>query len=96
MPQPQNIEEWVARLNFDVPGYSKTQLQYAHEVIPLPEIPYVSTSRMSQFASSWKYNAYPNISGSAVSRTTRFIKGSLLLADQVQRWLRTNTIYVYV
>lgn len=96
MPQPQNIEEWVARLNFDVPGYSKTQLQYAHEVIPLPEIPYVSTSRMSQFASTWKYNAYPNISGSAVSRTTRFIKGSLLLADQVQSWLRTNAIYVYV
>lgn len=96
LPPIQNMQDWINRLNFNVPGISKIIQQYATETIPLPELEFISTSRMSAFASQFKYNAYPNLSGNAVSRTTRFIKASLALADQVVSWLKKYSIYVYV
>lgn len=96
MPPIQSVSDWIARLNFEVPGIPKTVQKYAAETIPLPELEFISTSRMASFASQFKYNAYPNIAGSSVSRTTRFIKASLALADQVISWLRRYAIFVYV
>lgn len=96
LPPIESMEDWIARLNFDIPGIPKTVQEYATEVIPLPELPYISVSRMSAFAAQWQYNAFPNISGSKLSRTTRFIKASLALADQVVSWLQRYSIFVYV
>lgn len=96
LPKIQSIADWIDRLNFRTPGVSATVQMWATSVIPLPEIDFVSTSRMSSFAQMWKYNAFPNCSGSALSRTTRFIKASLALAEDVQNWLRQNRIVVYV
>lgn len=96
MPPIQSMSDWIARLNFSVPGIPKVVQQYASETIPLPELEFISTSRMSAFAATLKYNAYPNISGSIVSRTTRFIKASQALADQVISWMRKYAIFVYV
>lgn len=96
MPPIENMQDWINRLNFEVAGIPKHIQQWATETIPLPEIDYISTSRMSSFASQWKYNAYPNLSGNILSRTTRFIKASLALADQVVSWLRLKSVFVYV
>lgn len=93
---PTTMQEWVDRINFSSKQYTPIELQYGQETIPLPELDYVSTSRMSQFATMWRYNAYPNITGSKRAQDTRFIEGSLLLAQQVRSWLAQNTIFVYV
>lgn len=96
LPEIKTIDDWIDRLNFTVPGIPVSVQKYASEVIPLPEIDFVSTSRMSAFASQWKYNAFPNLGGSIATRTTRFIKASIALAEQVVSWLRRLDIRVYV
>lgn len=96
LPEIQSMKEWEDRLNLRHPVYSPTMLKWAGETIPLPEINYVSSSRMSNFASMWKFNAFPNLRGNAITRTSRFIKASLMLATEVGSWLSKNSIYVYV
>lgn len=93
---PKNIQQWIDRINFKDPLYSRKQLMFGPAIIPLPEIPFVSVNRMSQFASLYKYNAFPNCFGSALSRTTRFIIGSLQLAQLVIGQLRSENIYTYL
>lgn len=96
LPKIETIEDWINSLNFTRPGISRTIQEYGMSQIPLPELPYVSTTRMALFAQMWKFNAYPNLSGSVVSRTTRFIKGSILLAQAVMQWMKDLNYVVYV
>lgn len=96
LPPITSIQDWINRLNFNLPGVSHTIQQFGLDTIPLPELEFISSSRMSFFATQLKYNAFPNLGGSAVSRTTRFIKASIALAQQVIDWMRTYSIYVYV
>lgn len=96
LPPILNIQDWINRLNFQIPGISNTVQKYALETIPLPEMEFISSSRMSFFATQLHYNAFPNLSGSATSRTTRFIKASLALAEQVIGWMKQYSIFVYV
>lgn len=96
MPPISSMQEWEDRLNLKADGYTSTMVQWADATIPLPEIPFVSSTRMSSFATMWRFNAFPNVSGSAAARTSRFISASYALADMVGSWLKKHHIYVYV
>jgi hypothetical protein len=96
LPLITSMDEWIERLNNKCPGFTDTQVLYASSTIPLPEIPYVSTSRVAAFAEMWGFNASPNISGSAIARTSRFISASLALTSLIKDWLVTNSIFIYV
>lgn len=95
-PPITSWDDWQLRLMNEFPDLPKAVSPYALSTIPLPELDYVSSSRMSSFASMWKYNAYPNAFGGPLVRTSRFISASLALVQQVVDWMRTNSIHVYV
>lgn len=96
LPQIESLDDWIDRMNLKCEGYTRTQVEYAVATIPLPEIPFISSSRMSGFAALFKFNAYPNARGSVVARTTRFIRASYALVERVLDYCKVNNIIVYV
>lgn len=96
LPPIENFEDWERMLNFDYPQYTHTEIKYASGPIPLPEMPYISTSRMSAFAERFKFNAYPNCHGNEITRTSRFILASLALSRIVSQFMIANDWLVYV
>lgn len=96
LPPINSVQEWEDRLNMKCEGFSSKEVEYASQTIPLPEIPFLSTARVSSLATLWKYNAYPNIRGNAVSLTNRFISASLGLINAITEWQMTRHVAVYV
>lgn len=96
LPKIETLQQWFDMLNLDVKGYTPFQLKYGSSVIPLPEIPFISSSRLSHLAAQWKFNNYPNMSGSMVSFTRRVITGSILLAEFTLTWFKHNGILIYI
>lgn len=96
LPQIETLDDWIDRMNLKCKGYTRTQVEFATATIPLPEIPFISSTRMSGFASLFKFNAYPNAHGSVVARTTRFIRASYALVESVLDYCQMHKILVYV
>lgn len=89
-------KEWLDIINGRSSKYSRNQMQYMQETIPLPEIPFISDSRLSLIAKNLGYNAIANAHGSLLARTTRFMLASLDLAAQMVQQLKKLRIRVYV
>lgn len=64
----------------------------ALDIIPLPSIDFVSTSRMSSFAAMWGYNVYPNLRGRSDRVAARLVSASLKLVDFVRNWMSANGV----
>lgn len=96
LPEIQTFEQWKQRLNFEVPGLSALQVKFAADTIPLPELDFVSTSRMSNFAANYRFYAAPNLHGSRERITRRFISASLVLAAFVKEFMNKEHWLVYV
>lgn len=97
--QPYHIKnkaEWLDVISGEFKLVDKKSMLHGSETIPLPEIPFVSTNRMSYFAAKLGYNAISNVDGDRISVSTRLIKGSLLLVSQVKDILQRANIKVYV
>lgn len=92
LPPVNSLAEWERRLNGEdnpIKGPFRTM---ALDVIPLPTLPFVSTSNMASFAAQWGFNALPNITGEWSKIADRLIAASLGLAQLVAGWTETQSI----
>lgn len=96
LPPLDSVERWEKRLNMAEEEVTSLQYEYGLGGIPLPCIPFVSESRMSMLCRHYGFNAYPNVSGSAESRISRFLDGASKLKNVVFDMMDTKKIFFYL
>lgn len=96
LPEITSMKQWEDRLNMREELVTPLQYEFGACTIPLPTLPFVSESRMAMLCNYYGYFAWPNASGNAYSRVSRFIIGAELLARQVQFMMEQNRIDFYL
>lgn len=96
LPPITSEEEWVQRLNReDVPDKGPfTSLVL--DPIPLPVVDFVSIANMSQIATTFSYNSYPNLHGSWRTINSRLVNLSLKLVEFVADYMDQHKIDMFV
>lgn len=96
LPPVTSMNEWEARLNReDIPKRGPLS-SLALDVIPLPVIDFVSTAAMAQFANLFQTYAWPALHGNLNAVTSRLVRTSIWLANNVSFLLRSRQIEYYV
>lgn len=96
LPPLDSVERWEQRLNMEEQEVTSLQYEYGLATIPLPCVPFVSESRMSMLSNYYGFNAYPNVSGSASARISRFLDGAKKLKDVVFDMMSSKRIFFYL
>lgn len=90
------IDEWERRLNREDIEYHGPFQSLVMDVIPLPNVDFISTSLMSAIASKFFFNSYPNLHGRWDKIASRLVNASLALVDVATQYLAQHQILTFI
>lgn len=87
LPRITTLAEWEKRLNREDIDYHGPFQSLIMDVIPLPNVDFISTSLMSALATRFFFNSYPNLHGSWNTIASRLVNASLALVETATQYL---------
>lgn len=90
------MADWEKRLNREDIDYHGPFQSLIMDVIPLPNVDFISTSLMSAMASKFFFNSYPNLHGSWAQIASRLVNASLALVDVVFQYLAQHQVLTFI
>lgn len=90
------LNDWERRLNREDIDYHGPFQSLVMDVIPLPNVDFISTSLMSAIASKFFFNSYPNLHGSWNKIASRLVNASLALVDVATQYLAQHEILTFI
>jgi hypothetical protein len=94
LPEIITIDDWERRLNGEDSPVKGKFSRMALQLIPLPEIDFVSTNMMSKMASENNFNVYPNLVGRNENVNSRLVMGSEVLVQMCFDLMRSFRISI--
>lgn len=90
------LQDWEKRLNREDIEYHGPFQSLIMDVIPLPNVDFISTSLMSAMASKFYFNSYPNLHGSWSTIASRLVNASLALVDVATQYLAQHKLITFI